>query len=164
MTLFLFAGSDTTSTWLSSTIYLLSQHPDKLRKLQQELDKHISLDEEPDIDLVMNKLLYLAATLKEVLRVRPSVTAVSRCAVENTTLPSGQRITTDVNLMIPIYVIHRNSEIWGDNADEFLPERWLDENGEITNKPHKKVDLPLSSVYIPFVSGARSCIGQSLAR
>jgi len=54
-------------------------------------------------------------------------------------------------LSVPAYTIHHSKEIWGDNADEFVPERW--EN--LTERQKNS--------FIPFSYGPRSCVGRNVA-
>lgn len=57
-------------------------------------------------------------------------------------------------IVMPIPVLHRDKEVWGDNADEFDPLRF--ENG-IT----KAAKIP--HAHLGFSIGPRSCIGQNFA-
>jgi hypothetical protein len=166
MTLFLFAGSDTTSSLLASTVYLLARHPEKLKKLQAEVDKSIDPIKQPGSDECMH-MVYLNACIKEALRIRPSVSMVGRQILgkENITLPSGLTITPQCILMCAIRNLHLNTRVWGDDAAEYRPERWINEKGELEAKyPHSNKELPFSAAYLPFAAGQRTCIGQNLAR
>lgn len=51
------------------------------------------------------------------------------------------------NCLFLLYGVHRNS-IWGENADQFRPERWLENEVPST-----------SNAYMPFSVGKRNCIG-----
>jgi cytochrome P450 len=53
--------------------------------------------------------------------------------------------------MISMIALHRSSEIWGPTADEFDPKRWLNPKEEF------------KSNFMPFLTGARSCIGNKVA-
>jgi cytochrome P450 len=53
-------------------------------------------------------------------------------------------------VLIPVLAIHRLPEIWGDDCDEFKPERFLS-------------DAPAPFTYMPFLAGPRSCIGSRFA-
>jgi cytochrome P450 len=50
--------------------------------------------------------------------------------------------------------LQRDPDIWGPDADEFRPERWLDGGGPALH----------SYAYIPFSKGPRDCIGQTFAQ
>ena len=177
MGLFLFAGSDTTSSLLTSTIYMLARHPEYRKKVQSELDKYIDPIKQPGAD-ECSHLPWLNAVIKETLRLRPSVSMNGRRCFKSLTLPSGQQITPQMNLLCLIYTLHRNTDVWGEDAEQFVPERWLqrdeytdelilDENNEPqleVRQPHKNKSIPFSTAYIPFAGGNRNCIGQNLAR
>lgn len=164
MALFLFAGSDTTSSLLASTVYLLAKHDDKRKKLQKELDEHVDPIKQPGVNETMH-LPYMQACIKEALRLRPSVSMVARRCFEPQTLPSGLKVTPQVNCFVPIQNLHHNKLVWGDDADEFRPERWINDKGELEAKqPHKDKSLSVNEAYVPFAGGQRTCIGQNLAR
>lgn len=52
--------------------------------------------------------------------------------------------------------MHRRKDLYGDDAEEFRPERWLD-------GPDGEKGLRVSWEYIPFSGGPRVCIGQQFA-
>jgi len=91
--------------------------------------------------------------LYEVLRLYPPITALTRILkkktkVGNMTLPAGALAT------IPVVLVHRDSELWGNDAKEFKPERFSEGISKATNG---KVS------FIPFGWGPRICIGQNFA-
>jgi cytochrome P450 len=49
--------------------------------------------------------------------------------------------------------IHRDPQIYGETANEFVPERWL----------HGAAEAIPASAWRPFERGPRNCIGQELA-
>lgn len=171
--LLMIAGSDTTSFWITSVIHLLVQHQHIYNKLVNELDnnlsyithKHNNSYKLPTLDDV-NKLTYLQATLRETQRIQPSTPSIARKLKKGQlTLPSGTIINDDIVIAIIFYSIHRNVDIWGRDADQFKPERWIDTNNN-TIKQQAHIDKSVSSniAYIPFNSGSRSCVGQYLAK
>lgn len=94
----------------------------------------------------------------QALRVFPVLTNNSRVALQDTTLPVGggkdgkARIFMAVGSTVKMnyYVLHRLPALWGDDADEFRPERW----------EGLKLD---TFQYLPFGGGMRQCIGQQKA-
>ncbi|RVX66580.1 hypothetical protein B0A52_09457 [Exophiala mesophila] len=155
----LIAGRDTTSSLLGWTIYLLGQNPGIFHKLRQIVLRDFGTYESPEnLDFASIKgCTYLQHVLNEGLRLHPPVPANARFAVRDTTLPVGGG--PDGNS--PIYVrkgqsvayfvgaMHRRTDLWGDDANEFRPDRW------IGRKP--KWD------YLPFSGGPRICLGQQQA-
>lgn len=153
----MFAGRDTTAALLSWIFFELSRNPAVFNKLRQSV-----LDEfgtTPDkIDFTKLKACkYLQWVMSETLRLWPSVPANSREAVRDTVLPAGGGPNGDQPIAIrkgttvafSVYVTHRRTDIWGEDAAEFKPERW----------DGKKLDWS----YIPFLGGPRVCLGQQYA-
>lgn len=98
----------------------------------------------------MSDLVYLDMVAKETLRLTPSIGHMVRKTSGDVELDEGLVIPKGIAIMVPIVGIHRLKNVWGDNADEFIPERFLPEEVE---KRH-----PYS--YIPFSAGPRNCIGK----
>lgn len=82
----------------------------------------------------------------------------SRTAVCDTLLPAGGGddeshpvlVKKGTTVVSNIYALHRRKDIWGDDADEFRPERWLE------GKRHPWHHLPFSG-------GPRTCLGRQMA-
>jgi cytochrome P450 len=95
--------------------------------------------------------------MKETLRLHSIVAFNSRMAVRDTTLPTGGGQDGKLPVFVPAgtevnfstYVMHRRRDLWGEDADEFVPERW------------ESVRPGWS--YVPFNGGPRLCIGQQFA-
>ncbi|CAE6472151.1 unnamed protein product [Rhizoctonia solani] len=162
------AGSDTSSNTLSSLCYQLAINPKVQRELQSELDKHLppiseDLDEQagldiPPADIVpdynqIKNLPYLNACIKEILRIHSTIgTGLPRVVPPGKSLTvAGQTFKAGSIISVPSYTTNRSS-VWGSDAFEFRPERWLDENAASLNK-----------YFVPFSLGPRSCVGRNLA-
>jgi cytochrome P450 len=131
----LLAGHETTSTSVAWAVERLVRHPDKLRRLQEEIE---SGGEQ-----------YMTAVINETLRVRPVVPIVARVLKEELQvgsymLPTGTRVVPS------IYLTNRNPRVY-EHAEEFRPERFLE-------------DGPETFSWIPFGGGIRRCIGASFAQ
>lgn len=158
----LLAGRDTTESFLSSLFFTLSQRPDILSKLQQEIDSS-GIPLTPSFSQ-LKSLPYLRATLNEVQRLYPSAPENDRQATTDTMLPLGggpdQKspvfVKKDAIVHWSIFAMHRRKDLFGDDAEEFRPERWLD-------GPNGEKGLRVSWEYIPFNGGPRVCIGQQFA-
>lgn len=155
----LLAGRDTTATLLSFIIIVLIQHPLVFQKLRSIILEEFGTYSNPK-DITFSSLKscsYLQWVLNETLRLYPLLPYNDRVALRDTTLPRGG----GPHESAPIYVrkgtvveycthiVHRRKDLWGDDADEFRPERW---DGRKTGFE-----------YIPFNAGPRICIGQQLA-
>ncbi|KAI1620261.1 cytochrome P450 [Exophiala viscosa] len=117
-----------------------------------------------------NKLPYTTAFIKETLRLHPAASTarrVSEISAENpmpvtVTLRSrdGDKeiekgvVVNGLRVYVAQYLVHRNKSVWGDDAEVFRPERFLDEE--------YMANLP-TGAFRPFERGPRNCIGQELA-
>lgn len=91
--------------------------------------------------------------LYEVLRLYPSIITLGRtveCDMKlgNLTIPAG------VQLTLPIILIHHDPELWGEDVNEFKPERFSE---GILNATKGQVS------FFSFGWGPRMCIGQNFA-
>jgi PHYB activation tagged suppressor 1 len=148
---FFFAGHDTTSHLLTWTSFLLSTHPEWQEKLREEVRRECG-DEVPTGD-VLNKLKLVNMFLLETLRLYAPVSLLQRRAGSDLDI-GGVRVPEGAILTIPIATIHRDKDVWGDDAGEFRPERF--ENGVTRAAKHP-------NALLSFSSGPRSCIGQNFA-
>ncbi len=133
------AGHETTATALSWTLHYLAHNPDKRDKLIADLDAG-SRD-------------YLAAVIKESMRLRAPVWDAIRMATEDTTL-GGQPVPAGALVAAVFSVVHLDESVWHD-PEAFIPERHLVSEGD---------DKPNPWALTPFGGGARRCIGASLAQ
>jgi cytochrome P450 len=148
------AGSDTTATALSSTLFHVCKNPATLEKLKAEVRSAFS---SPD-DIVTGKELadchYLKACVDEAMRMSPPVPGllprevISSCKIDGYELPEGTGVG------VPIYTIHHNPEYFPEPF-KFRPERWLDDSEAAIEKA--------KTAFNPFSLGARACIGKSVA-
>lgn len=130
------AGADTTATAIRATMLHLISHPLAYLTLQAEIDRHVreGLISSPVIkDTEASKMKYLQAVIKEGLRIWPPVTGLlskqSAASGDEFEL-DGQKIFIpgDTSVGYCAWGIHRNKEIFGQDADIFRPERWLTED------------------------------------
>ncbi|CAI2190680.1 19443_t:CDS:2 [Funneliformis geosporum] len=151
---FLLAGHETTSNALSWGFYFLAKHPREQDLLREELVKAFPDNStfDPTFDEI-NSLEYLNCITKEVLRLVPPLIGAARYTTEDRVL-GGHFIPKNTQIDIPITALHRSPSIWGPTANEFDPKRWLNPSliKNVTNYN-----------YLPFLTGARSCIGMKVA-
>ncbi|KAK5107247.1 hypothetical protein LTR62_001601 [Meristemomyces frigidus] len=158
----LLAGRDTTASLLTNVWHILSRRPDIWARLQAEVAK---LDGAAPTFETLKDMKYLKALLNESLRLHPVVPFNSREALEDTTLPLGGGPDGSAPFFVPkgtvvswsSYTMHRRKDYYGDDAQEFKPERWLDDadTGRKGLRPGWE--------YLPFNGGARICLGQQFA-
>ena len=146
---FLIAGHETTSGLLSFALYFLIKNPDKLQKAYEEVDRVLT-DVEPTYQQVV-ELKYVRMVLNEALRLWPTAPAFALYAKEDTHLGGKYEVKKGERVSVLIPKLHRDRGAWGDDVDEFRPERFKD--------PHQ---IP-HDAYKPFGNGQRACIGQQFA-
>lgn len=157
---FLIAGRDTMAQALSWCVYALTQHPTVEKKLRQELQTKLpelwTGQADPQMMAQVNRLVYLDAVVKETLRLYPSVPANVKHANRDTVLCDGTFVQAGTCVTVSAYVLGRSESVWGSDAKQFRPERWIDsETGKI---------VPVSPFkFNAFSSGPRKCIGVALA-
>ncbi|KAJ7135106.1 cytochrome P450 [Mycena filopes] len=155
------AGRDTVTCLTTFTVYMLAEHPDVLAKLRQEILEHVGEKGRPSAEDIKG-MKYLRAVLNEVLRLYPPVPLNIRTSVKAVvwpaTKPGGKPIYIPPNTMIPYgpIVMHRRKDLWGPDALEFDPERFIDE------RLHKYL-VPNPFIFLPFNGGPRICLGQQFA-
>ncbi|EMD34573.1 hypothetical protein CERSUDRAFT_158100 [Gelatoporia subvermispora B] len=149
---FFVAGHETTSGMLTFAMYHLIKNPETIRKLREEIDEMIG-DRVVSIKDV-NKLPYLLAVMRETLRLTPSIPQRGTSPIEDTTLADGKyAIPKGMNIVVNVSAAHRDPLVWGDDADEFRPERMMEGKFEA---------LP-PNAWQPFGYGMRGCIGRAFA-
>ncbi|TVU35825.1 hypothetical protein EJB05_17732, partial [Eragrostis curvula] len=149
--LFYFAGMDTTSVLLTWTMIVLSMHPEWQDRAREEVLRVFG-KKQPDHDST-NQLKIVTMILYEVLRLYPPVTMLERETYKEMEL-GGVKYPAGVTLVLPIVSIHHDPVLWGEDVDDFKPERFA----EGISKASK--DAP---AFFPFGWGPRICIGQNFA-
>ncbi|XP_069467790.1 steroid 17-alpha-hydroxylase/17,20 lyase [Ambystoma mexicanum] len=148
------AGVETTATVLKWAVAYAIHYPEVQKKIQEEIDTKIGFDRQPSMS-DRSRLPYLEATIREVLRIRPVAplliphVAITDSSIGEFTIPKGARV------VINLWSIHHDENEW-ENPDEFDPNRFLDENGNLVQAP--------SPSYLPFGAGVRVCVGEILAK
>lgn len=159
----LFAGSDTTAIAMRSVFYHLSRSPRALRALLNEIDDAFltsthPLDKPiPYTDAI--KLPLLCATIKEAMRLHPSVAftmprispSPDGLVIDDTHVPPGYRVG------INPYVVQRDETVFGEDANAFRPDRWLAEDNSAEQL--REMDRCM----LNFGAGTRTCIGKSVS-
>jgi len=143
------AGHETSSTALTWTFYLLSQHPDIERRLRGELANVLGGRAAMSDDLP--RLPYLKQVVQESMRLYPPVWGIARRSAEEVEF-SGYRVPRDAYIAITMYALHRHPDYWPE-AERFDPDRFA---ANRTESRH-------SYCYLPFAAGPRACIGAGMA-
>jgi cytochrome P450 len=151
MTLFM-AGHETTANTLAWTWMLLSQNPDAMSALHEELDAVLGPGRHAPTFADLPRLVHADRVITEALRVCPTVWLLGREAVEPCTI-GGVPVPVGLTLWMSQWVLHRDPRFF-DDPDAFRPERWAD--GLARRLPRY--------AYFPFGGGPRICIGNAFAQ
>uniref|UniRef100_A0A8C9JLK7 Cytochrome P450 3A n=1 Tax=Panthera tigris altaica TaxID=74533 RepID=A0A8C9JLK7_PANTA len=147
--IFIFAGYETTSTFLSFLVYELATHPDVQQKLQ-EIDVTFPNKERPSYDALV-QMEYLDMVLNEALRLYPVTGSLERVCKKDVEI-NGVFIPQGTAVTVPTFILHQDLGLWPE-PEEFHPERFSRRNKDSIN-PY---------VYLPFGTGPRNCIGMRFA-
>ncbi|KAA8520542.1 hypothetical protein F0562_014798 [Nyssa sinensis] len=160
---FMLAGKDSTANTLSWFFYMLCKNPLIQERIAQEVREVISSQGSEDTiddfinnitDEILEKMHYLHAALTETLRLYPAVPVDGRCAETDDILPDGFKLKRGDGVYYMAYAMGRMSYIWGENAEDFQPERWLNNGIFQPESPFK---------FIAFHAGPRICLGKDFA-
>ncbi|KAK0244643.1 cytochrome P450 monooxygenase [Armillaria nabsnona] len=147
----LVAGSDTTSNSICAIIYYVARTPSVQDKLHKELDEHLDSDV-ATAERVKN-ISYLQAVINEGLRLHSTAAlGLPRVAPEGGMMILGNYFPGGTIISVPTYTIHRDPAVFGDDVEEFRPERWFECDS-----------AGLSKAFNPFSVGPRACVGRNLA-
>ncbi|XP_017978011.1 PREDICTED: cytochrome P450 704C1 isoform X2 [Theobroma cacao] len=171
---FIIAGKDTTAATLSWFIYMLCKHPDVQEKVAQEVKEATDTMEVKDFaefaailsEEALGKMHYLHAALTETLRLYPAVPVDPKICFSDDTLPDGFSVRKGDMVCYQPYAMGRMKFIWGDDAEEFRPERWLDEDGMFQpESPFKFTAFQVCRTYykLEILAGPRICLGKEFA-
>lgn len=151
------AGRDTTAALLSWLFVELAKNTRVFSRLRETILVDFGESEASVSNITFSKLKscrYLQYAIQETLRLHPPIPTNGRQAIRSTTLPvgGGEDGTKPVAVrkgqvvVFCVYGMHRRKDIWGEDADEFRPERWE--------------GLKMDWSYLPFSGGPRICLGR----
>ncbi|KZP25792.1 cytochrome P450 [Athelia psychrophila] len=168
------AGYETTSISLTWTLLELAKKQGLQQKLRNELLTVFGGGGDPTYDQLnsANSLPYLDAVVHETLRLHAPLWFTTRVSTVDDIIPLSAPIKT-INgqtvdrisiaagqaVQVPIRMINRSDNIWGVDAKEYKPERWLDEAG----LPAKAQEIQGHRHLLTFADGPRACLGKSFA-
>lgn len=153
----LFAGRDTAGALLGWVFYFLARHERVFGKLRSIVLESFGSSATGEISFAQLKACqYLLHVINECFRVAAVIPLNERVAVRDTTLPRGGGpdgsqpifIPKGRQVLIATYAMQHRADIWGEDVEEFKPERW----------EGRKVGWE----FIPFGAGPRSCLGREL--
>ncbi|KAK2996322.1 hypothetical protein RJ639_024944 [Escallonia herrerae] len=160
---FIVAGKDTSAAVLSWFIYMLCKHPAMQERIAQEIKEATNMKEIKDYAVfaggiseeALEKMQYLHAALTETLRLYPTVPVDAKICASDDTFPDGYSVKKGDMVAYQPYAMGRMKFIWGEDAEDFKPERWLDKNGIFQQESPFK--------FTAFQAGPRICLGKEFA-
>ncbi|KAM3376424.1 cytochrome 97B2, chloroplastic [Capsicum galapagoense] len=175
----LIAGHETTAAVLTWAVFLLAQHPDKMKKAQSEIDAVLGQGRTTFESL--KKLEYLRLIVVESLRLYPQPPLLIRRSLKSDKLPGGYNgdkdgyeIPAGTDVFLSVYNLHRSPYFW-DMPNEFEPERFLVQResqgieGWAGFDPSRSPgalypnEIISDFAFLPFGGGPRKCVGDQFA-
>lgn len=138
------AGNETFGYNLAWLLIELDKHPERLQRLLAETDSSNT----EDFKTVNSKMPYLDAVITEVNRLHPPIASTFRtvnCEISVASRKSHYTLPSGAVVFLALGCANRSAKDWGEDADEFVPERWLE----------KKEGMPS---HLAFGYGSRSCV------
>ncbi|KAH7883347.1 cytochrome P450 [Phlebopus sp. FC_14] len=171
----LFAGHETTSNTISWALLELAKQPAIQSRLRTEIRQaEAAIRARGDSQFTVadfDAMPYTTAVMKEVLRFHSVAYHAYRIAGRDDVIPLSQPVTTEsgelineisipkgTRIVASIAAYNRNPEIWGEDAHEFNPDRWLE-----GDKGRRAVSVGVYSNLMTFLGGVRACIGWRFA-
>ena len=154
----IFAGSDTTAASLRAIFYYLCRNPEAHGKLLEEIDEADRKGElsDPVTFAEAQNLEYFQAVIKEALRMHPAVgLLLERFVPEGGADVGGVWLPEGTIVGMNPWVAARDESVYGADAAEFRPERWL----EADEKQLKAMDRN----FLAFGAGNRTCLGKNIS-
>lgn len=148
---FLFAGHETSSSLLTWTTMLLAHHKEWQDRARAEVWEVCGSN--PPVAESLSELKTISMILNESLRLYPPVVHLIRYS--HTDINLGDiRLLKGTGILLSILAMHHSREIWGDDVNDFKPERFAAGAAKAAKHP---------LAFIPFALGPRVCIGQSFS-
>lgn len=148
------SGTGTTTSWLSTTVYSVTRNRQAYRRLAGEIRNSFERDEDITPERV-TRLPYLAAVMKESLRIHPpSPSSLGRLVPEGGEMIDGRFVPAGTTVGVHQYAAnHLPLNFY--RADDYCPERWLP-SGRDPTSPFAADRLEAMQ---PFSYGPRACMG-----
>ncbi|XP_023294723.2 probable cytochrome P450 28d1 isoform X1 [Lucilia cuprina] len=157
---FLFDGFETSATLISHCLLLLARYPLAQQKLRQEIQQHhhLTLNSTLNFDDLV-KLPYLEQCVAETLRIFTPLPFMAKVCTQPCEFTNNDGVSLQIQpgdiCLISLHSMHHDEEFFP-QPEEFMPERFAEENGG--TKKYKGM-----GVYLPFGDGPRICLGMKFA-
>ena len=158
------AGGDTTSATMRAAVYHLSKNGEAYDKFTTELDSaNLSF---PAKWKEISELSYFDAVMRETMRINPGIAMVFERVVPGggLTLPDGRYIPAGTKVGVNPGVTCRDTGVFGDDAEQFNPDRWLRKKDENQSDFDTRLRKMKDVADFVFGGGGRVCMGRYLAQ
>jgi len=149
--------------------YYLLKNPRCMEELYREIDGKAKEGYFADYEggLVTwaesQRLPYLDACIKEAFRLHPAPGLhLERVVPPQGAEIAGHFIKGGTIVGCSAWVIHRNKEIFGEDVEDYRPERWLADESKDKDAEEKRIK-EMGGVMLQFGMGARTCIGKNIS-
>nr|ACN40389.1 unknown [Picea sitchensis] len=152
------AGMETSADALEWAMSELLRHPHAIQRLQEEIESVVGQHGKVK-ESNLASMVYLQCVVKETLRLYPSLPlAIPHASVEAVTV-GGYYIPKKTMVLINLWAIGRDPIVWGEDASEFKPERFLRVEEHTMDLSGGQSDFRM----LPFGAGRRRCPGSAMA-
>ncbi|KAG7094942.1 hypothetical protein E1B28_005744 [Marasmius oreades] len=154
------AGGESTSGQMSWVLMSLVLYPDVQKKAQEEVDRVVGRDRMPTFkDLEPEQMPYLNALLREIMRWRSIGPLCIPHRLKQDDYYEGYFLPKDTIVIPNAWAMNLDENVWGHDAEEFRPERHLNEDGKL------KQALPDTheESHVTYGYGRRICVGRNVA-
>jgi cytochrome P450/NADPH-cytochrome P450 reductase len=132
----------------------LLKNPAVLARAYDEVDRVLGTDLSVlPTNAQVHQVPYVAQILNETLRLWPTASAFSRCPYADTVIGGRYLLEKGTTAMVLVGMLHRDKQVWGEEAEEFDPDHFSPEN---------QAKTPPNAIK-PFGTGQRACIGRQFA-
>ncbi|KAM0923677.1 hypothetical protein ACQ4PT_005360 [Festuca glaucescens] len=145
------AGTDTTSSTAEWIMSELIRNPEAMAKAQMEIRQALDHKSTQDHEGCMDMLPYTRMVIMEALRLHPPSPLLLPRVCRETCDVGGFEVASGSRVMVNAWAIARSPMHWGEDAEEFRPERFEDGAARDYNGTQYE--------YLPFGSGRRMCPG-----
>lgn len=157
----MFAGSDTTAITFRAIFYYLMKNPADMKTLMAELAEEEKAGQFAREDGLVSwnevrDLPFLNAVVKEALRCHPAAGLMLERIVPTRGLEvNGHHIPGGTIVGVNAWVLHRNKDIFGHDAGQWRPSRWIEASTEQKRR--------MENYMFAFGAGSRTCIGKNIS-
>ncbi|CAI0410688.1 unnamed protein product [Linum tenue] len=145
------AGSETPAALIEWAISEMIKNPEVMYKAQSEVRRVFSEKGRVE-EARISELAYLKLVIKETLRLHtPAPLVLPRECREECHI-SGYHIPLKTRILVNVWAIARDPRYWGEEAEKFLPERFLNNKVSFRGGDFE---------FLPFGAGRRMCPGMT---